>query len=262
MNARTRAVLVGGLLMTSLAACDDKEATPTVDAAPTPEATVIPSATATATPSATASAKPKIVCDPNATTITFNEPGLEAEIRKKVGKADGPITKDDLGKVKSVNLTQVEVNDLDPCVFPMLKSMKDLFVGKGSLEDLSPLAALPQLISLRATGNNVKDISPLVRMVHMDRLDLSHSQIVDITTISQMTELTELSLDDTQVTDLSPLTKCTKLEKVSIRNTAVKDLKPLAGAKHLKFLDVGGSPIEDTHVLDALTGTGLKIKTS
>ncbi len=215
-----------------------------------------------ALPSATASAKPKITCDPAATTITFNEPGLEAEIRKKVGKADGPITKDDLAKVKSVNLTQVDVDYIDPCVFPLLKGMKDLFLGKGNLDDLSPLAALPQLVSLRATGNNVKDMSPLIRMVHMDRLDLSHSQIVDISTVSQMTELTELSLDDTQVTDLSPLAKLTKLEKVSIRNTGVKDLKPLLSSKKLKLLDVGGSPIDDTHQLDPLVATGLKIKTS
>lgn len=215
-----------------------------------------------ATPSATASAKPKITCDPSASTITFNEPGLEAEIRKKVAKPDGPITKDDLLKVKSVNLTQVDVDYIDPCVFPLLKNMKDLFLGKGQLDDLTPLAALPQLISLRATENNVHDISPLIRMVHMDRLDLSHSQIVDISTIAQMTELTELSLDDTQVSDLSPLAKLTKLEKVSLRNTAVKDLRPLLGSKKLKLLDIGGSPIEDTTQLAPLVTAGLKIKTS
>jgi len=248
--------------ISSVVACDDKTATPAVadSSAPTPEATVMP--TASTMPTATASAKAKITCDPSATTITFNEPGLEAEVRKKLSKADGAITKDDLAKVKSVNLTQVEVNDLDPCVFPLLKGMKDLFLGKGSLDDLSPLAGLPQLISLRATGNNVKDMTPLVRMVHMDRLDLSHSQIIDISTIAQMTELTELSLDDTPLSDLTPLAKLTKLEHVSIRNTGVKDLKPLLQSKHLKSLDVGGSPIEDTHQLDSLVATGLKIKTS
>ena len=54
----------------------------------------------------------------------------------------------------------------------------------------------------------------------------------------------------------------TKLEKVSIRNTGVKDLKPLLQSKKLKLLDVGGSPIDDTHQLDPLVATGLKIKTS
>ena len=192
----------------------------------------------------------------------FNEPGLEAEVRKKLSKADGPITKDDLAKVKSVNLTQVQVDELDPCVFPKLTGVHDIFLGKGDLTDLTPLATLSQVVSLRATGNQVADITPLARMVHMDRLDLSHSVVSDITTIGQMADLTELSLDDTTVNDISPLAKLTKLEHLSIRNTGVKDLKPLLGAKKLKSLDVGGSPIEDTHVLDPLVAGGLKIKTS
>jgi hypothetical protein len=40
----------------------------------------------------------------------------------------------------------------------------------------------------------------------------------------------------------------------------VKDLRPLMGLKKLKSLSIGGSPIDDTHVLDGLTGGGLKIE--
>ncbi|MEO7110035.1 MAG: leucine-rich repeat domain-containing protein, partial [Polyangiaceae bacterium] len=79
---------MGAILIVSCVACDDSSSS-SAGAAPSasaPVAVVIPSATAT--PSATAAAKPKIVCDPSATTITFNEPGLEAEIRKKVAKPD------------------------------------------------------------------------------------------------------------------------------------------------------------------------------
>ncbi|HEX7666454.1 MAG TPA: leucine-rich repeat domain-containing protein, partial [Polyangiaceae bacterium] len=207
-------------------------------------------------------AKKKIQCDPAANPVVFNEPGLEAEVRKKLAKADGPISKDDVGKVKSVNLTQVPVDELDPCIFPLFKGVKDVFLGKGELTDLSPLASLNQLVSLRATGNQVADITPLTRMVHMDRLDLSHSQVNDITVLGNMTDLTELSLDDTPINDISILAKLTKLEKVSLRNTGVKDLKPLLACKKLQTLDVGGSPVEDTHVLDPLSSHGLKIKTS
>lgn len=262
---RTRfgSALGSALVLFSLMACDDKQASPTPTPSasataptPTPEATVMPSA------SASAAAKKKIACDPAANPVVFNEPGLEAEVRKKLSKPDGPITKDDLAKVKSVNLTQVQVDELDPCIFPKLTGVHDIFLGKGELTDLVPLSTLAQVISLRATGTQVADITPLARMVHMDRLDLSHSPVSDITTIASMTDLTELSLDDTSVNDLSPLAKLTKLEHVSIRNTGVKDLKPLLGAKKLKSLDVGGSPIEDTHVLDPLVATGLKIKTS
>ena len=261
-RTRFAAVLGCGLALLVLSACDDKQATPNPAASATANAVPSVARTPEATAAPTASAKKKIQCDPAANPVVFNEPGLEAEVRKKLSKPDGPITKDDLAKVKSVNLTQVQVDELDPCIFPKLTGVHDIFLGKGDLTDLTPLATLSQVVSLRATGNQVADITPLARMVHMDRLDLSHSVVSDITTIGQMTDLTELSLDDTTVNDIAPLAKLTKLEHLSIRNTGVKDLKPLLGLKKLKSLDVGGSPIEDTHVLDPLAAGGLKIKTS
>ncbi len=263
MKTTTRTFLgCAAFALLTLTACDDPktQTTATAPSTSTPEVTAIAPTTATAM--ASAAPKKKIQCDPAANPVVFNEPGLEAEVRKKLAKPEGPISKDELGKVKSINLTSEPVDELDPCIFPLFKGVHDIFLGKGQLTDLSPLASLNQLVSLRATGNQVSDITPLTRMVHMDRLDLSHTQISDLSVIGNMTDLTELSLDDTPINDISVLAKLTKLEKLSLRNTGVKDLKPLLSAKKLQMLDVGGSPVEDTHVLDPLSAHGLKIKTS
>lgn len=257
-------------LAVALVACDEPKtdtAKPGASASAKPAVSAVPTATASASATAAASAAPAPVkrdfkCEPG-DKITFNMPALEAEVRRKVGKeADkGPITKADLAKVKSINLTQAQVDFLDPCVFPFLTNVKDVFLGQGDLDDLKPLENLTQLLSLRAAINKVRDAKPLSRMTKLDRLDLSRSQIEDLTPISTMADLTELALDDTPVSDLTPLAKCTKLERISIKNTRVANLQPLVGLRKLKSLAISGSPITDTNVLAPLRSSGLKIET-
>jgi internalin A len=215
--------------------------------------------TASATASAAPVKKKDVVCAPGP-NVTFTMPGLEAEVRKKLAKPEGPITQAELAKIKSINLTAVPVDDLDMCVFPHFKGVKDIFLGKGDLDDLAALSSLTQLVSLRASINKVKNIEPLAHMAQLDRLDLGKTAITDITPLAGLTNLTELELDDTNIDSVAPLAKLTKLERLSIKNTRVKDLRPLMGLKKLKSLSIGGSLVEDTHVLDGLTGGGLKIE--
>lgn len=266
MRTSLRVASVVVLFAVSLLACDEdkkrleEKGTPSATATAVASAPpVVPTTTASAAASA-APAKRDIKCEPG-DNVTFNQPGLEAEVRRKIGKDAGPLTKADLAKVKSINLTQVTVDYLDPCVFPLLTNVHDIFLGQGELDDLKPLEGLTQLVSLRAAINKVKDIKPLARMTKLDRLDLARSQVSDLTPIGNMTELTELALDDAPVADLTPLAKCSKLERLSIKNTRVTDLKPLQTLRKLKVLSIQGSPVTDTNVLAGLKGSGLKIET-
>lgn len=258
--------LILTLASASLFACDDPKdgSKPAASASVKPTATVPPVATTAPAASAPAAvpapAKREFKCEPGE-AVTFNSPALEQEVRRKSGKDAGAITKADIAKVKSINLTQSPTDFLDPCVFPLLTNVKDIFLGQGDLEDLKPVEGLTQLISLRASINKVKDIKPLSRMTKLDRLDLARTLVEDIAPIGNMTELTELALDDSPVTDLSALAKCVKLERLSIKNTRVTDLKPLQGLRKLKVLSIQGSPITDTNVLAAQRSSGLKIET-
>ena len=200
------------------------------------------------------------MCDPK--TVTFTQPGLEAEIRRKLQKPEGALAPADLAKVKSLSLGSVIVNELDPCIFPMLKGMKDLLLGRGEVADLSPLASLTQLMTLSANDNKVADLTPLAKMTKMDRIFVNKTQVTDLTPLAAMTELTEVFIDNTGVSDLTPLAKMTKMEKLSLKNTKVKDLKPLLGMKKLTVLTIAGSPIDDTTVLEPLTKNGLKFSTT
>jgi internalin A len=262
MRMRTRKVFVCVAVTALGLGCDENKSG-------TLEASTSATASVAATPSVTASSPPPVAakkkewkCAGTATVVDFaGDTALEKEIRFKLKKPEGPISPGELADpvngIKSVNLTKYgPVSDLNPCVMPLLTQIHDLFVS-GDLDDLTPIANLTTMISLRVTGDRIKNLDPLKKLVHMDRLDLSHTQISDISVVAQMTDLTELELDQTNVTDLTPLSKLTKLNKVTLANTMIKDVSPLKNSKDLKVVDISGTQITDTSMLQ---GKNLKIK--
>lgn len=236
-------------------ACDEKPssspaaASATAAAAPSPEVPK-PEASApapAATPAAEAVApKPKKKLEecPKGPNVEFDSKELEAEIRKKLPKPEGSITFGDLGRLRSLNLSQLKLAELDVCVFSRMKGLKELFLGPGTYDDLSPISGATQLESLRASINEVKDLKPLEKLTSLDRLDLGRTQITDIKPLASLTKLSELQLDDTAIEDVTPLAKLTLLTTLSLKRTRVKDVSALKDLKKLKFLYTGGSPLD------------------
>lgn len=238
--------------------CEEKK-----EAAEAPSASVAAVATTPPMPAKVDAGAPKKkekrVCTDDPVVDFAGDEKLEAQVRLKLDKQEGDIKVADLANVRSLNLSQARVDELDPCIFPHFTNLKDLFLGPGSLEDLSPISTLTKMEALRASLNKVSDVTPLQNLVKMDRLDLGHTQVTDIAPLSNMKELTDLQLDDTPVSDLKPLANLEKLERLSIQRTSVKDVSPLKDVESLKFLYVNGAPVDNVYVLGSLKRSGLKI---
>ncbi|HEY6561010.1 MAG TPA: leucine-rich repeat domain-containing protein [Polyangiaceae bacterium] len=245
----------------TLCACEETPATkPAPPPAPAPSAALPLMPSAAPVEAKPAVRRKKAEDCPETGPVVFDDSAFEAEVRKKVDKASGDITRADLGKLRALNISSVKLDQLDPCIFPHMKGLKELYLGPGEYDDLSPLAGLTRIESLRASISQVRDIKPLAEMVKLDRLDLGRTQVMDLAPLANLKVLTELQLDDTQVEDLTPLSKATKLERLSIQRTKVKDVSKLKGLKSLKFLYIAGTPLDDDPMSVApLRKSGVKI---
>jgi len=263
-----RPTLLGALLAAPLAllACDEHKYDAILAEAAAPSAAMpilMPP------PSATASAAPAFKkrsaadCKPHAATVDFgDDAALEAEVRKKLGKDAGAVTPSDLAQIKSINLATAKVHQIDPCVFPMFTSLKDLFLGPGEYDDLTPLQKLTTLESLRLSFSQVKDLHAIEGLKKMDRLDLSHTLIGDeeLKSVGSLVNVTELMLDEDNITDIGPVANMKKLERLSLKKTAVKSLAPIAQIRTLKFLYIADSPtISDITPVQPLISGGMKL---
>lgn len=254
------------LLACTTLACDEHkyDAVLAEAAASAPTAMPIP----TTAPSAAASAAPaftkRLASDCKPGKVDFGgDAALEAEVRRKLGKDGGTLTPSDLAQIKSINLSQAKVHQIDPCIFPMFTSLKDLFLGPGEYDDLTPLQKLTTIESLRLSMSHVKDLHAIEGLKRMDRLDLSHTLIGDddLKAVGSLTNVTELMLDEDNISDLTPVANLKKLERLSIKKTLVKTLAPLAGIKTLKFVYVADSTVSDISAVQPQIANGMKLIT-
>jgi internalin A len=229
-------------------------------------APAVPSTTPSAAPSASVAAtwkkKSAADCKPHPATIDFgDDAALEKEVRRKLGKDTGNITPADLAQIKSLNLANEKVHQIDPCIFPMFSSLKDLFLGPGEYDDLTPLTKLTNLESLRVALSQVKDLHAIEGLKRMDRLDISHTLVGDdeLKSVGSLVNVTELMLDEDNVSDLTPIANLKKLERLSIKKTMVKNLAPLAQLRSLKFLYIADTAISDITPVQPLIPNGLKL---
>ncbi len=262
-----KTAILGAILLLPMAmACDEPSSgSPAV---PEAAAAAVPAPTPAPTPSETAPPAPKFVkksvadCKPHPTAIDFGEDALlEKEVRRKLSKDKGPITPADLAQIKSINLSSATIHQVDPCIFPMFTSIKDLFLGPGEYDDLSPLQKLTTLESLGASNSAVKNLHPIEGLKRLDRLDLSHSLIDDenLKLLGSLINVTELMLDENTVSDLTPVGNMKKLQKLSLKKTQVQNLAPIAGIKTLKFLYIADTSIADISPVSPLVSGGMKL---
>src|SRR5262245_19860574 len=134
--------VTGCFVLDFLGACEQAKK-PEAEARPTAAAT--PTATPTPTPAPTPSAeakparpKKKLSDCPTGAEVTIDDKALETELRRKLQKETGPIAKADLKRLKSLNLSQLKLDELDPCLFAPMTGLKELFLGQGEFDDLSP----------------------------------------------------------------------------------------------------------------------------
>jgi internalin A len=249
-------------------ACDehkyDKYMTAPEAAASAAQLAPAASAVASAAPSATAPAfkkKSPADCKPHPTTVDFDDAALENEVRRKLGKDAGGITPADLAQIKSINLSNARLHQIDPCVFPMFTSLKDLFLGPGDYDDLTPIQKLTTIETLRVALSQVKDLHAIEGLKRMDRLDLSHTLIgdEDLKSVGSLVSVTELTLDEDAITDLTPVANMKKLERLSVKKTQVKSLAPLAQLRSLRFVYIADSQVSDITPVQPLVSSGMKL---
>jgi hypothetical protein len=264
---KTLGGLTLGLLLASAAVgCDEHKYDAILEAsaasaAPAPPPATTGSTVASAAPAPTWKKKNAADCKPHPASVDFDDTALENEVRRKLGKDAGPLTPADLAQIRSINLASAKVHQIDPCIFPMFTSLKDLFLGPGEYDDLTPIQKIATLESLRVSLSQVKDLHAIEGLKKLDRLDISHTRVGDddLKSVGGLVNLTELMLDEDNVSDLAPIANLKKLERLSIKKTMVKSLAPLSQLKTMKFLYIADTAVSDITPVQPLISSGMKL---
>jgi internalin A len=263
-----RTTIAAVMLASCVCACNEHKYDKYLTSEDAPAASAVASALAavmaSSPPQAKAPFKKKLAseCASHASQVDFaDNADLEKEVRRKLGKDVGPIAPSELGQIKSINLVNSKMAQIDPCIFPLFTSIKDLFLGAGDYDDLTPIQKLTTLDALRISFSGVKDLRSIEGLKRLDRLDISHTLVGDeqLKSVSSLVNLTELMLDEDNIADLGPISNLKKLERLSVKKTSVKNLAPLAQLRTLKFLYIADTPVTDISPVQPLMSGGMKL---
>jgi hypothetical protein len=110
-----------------------------------------------------------------------------------------------------------------------------------SLTDLTGLAAMTNLTSLRLTGNaysNLAALKNLNQLTTLTLLDIGGGSFPDL---AGLTNLTDLFLDGDSITNVGFLQNLVGLKNLSLGNNRIVDLTPLSGLTNLQVLYLQGN---------------------
>ena len=113
-----------------------------------------------------------------------------------------------------------------------------------SVEDISPLACLPNLQELHSGNTLVKGLGPLARLYKLKELNLARSQVRNITPLAGLKNLRRLDLSNTQVQNIDALAGLKNMQWLNLRFTHVQDISPLAGLTRLQELNLRGTLVD------------------
>ncbi len=111
-----------------------------------------------------------------------------------------------------------------------------------------------ELLSLRATDQQISSLAGLEYATNIQELDVCHNYINDITPLAGLTNLRKLVLNHNHIRDISALSGLVNLEHLDIHdNFHISDISVLSGMSGLQTVILRGNAISDISVFSALT---------
>ncbi len=208
--------------------------------------------------------------------VSFTDPAMELAIREALGvDEEKALFTNDVWAIESFTVPSDAGTYDDLKYMPYLKELtiengpaQDLSVISSLSEleklsvtattviqnDLTAIAALPQLKELTLNNCGLSGITALSAATNVVKLDLSNNTVRNIAALSEMKGLQELNLDHNVVEDLSALSSAKTLSKLSVSYNALTSLGSIGDNSALTWLEAGHNSIDSLGQLQKLNG--------
>ncbi len=189
-------------------------------------------------------------------TLSIPDPHLAAAVRQEIGN----ITTHTILNLTSLNVQNRGITDLTGLEHALNLRTLHLdgeyihpdYVNSNAVSDISPLAKLTQLKTLRLDGNSIVYVAPLAKLTRLEQLYLNGNSITDVAPLTGLIQLHTLNLDNNSISNVAPLASLTKLKYLWLHNNSITDITPLTGLTKLEQLSLSSNSITDVAPLTGL----------
>lgn len=125
------------------------------------------------------------------------------------------------------NLHLLDCTDKDISSLEGIEQFSDmqvLLVAQNRIQDVQPLAALPELAHLDISSNELDNLAGLENLTKLNMLDGSHNRLDDASALSGAKSLKRLYLNTNRLQDLAFVSDLSALENLDAENNPRKGL--------------------------------------
>ena len=126
---------------------------------------------------------------------------LRLSIAISCDKSEGEITKQFLGSLKELNLSDKNIKHLDGLEFA--KNLTNLLLNNNKIKDTSKLSHLRNLTNLELSNNRIEDLSFLSKLTKLKSINLDFNNIYTIPNLSELKELAVINISNNNINDFS-----------------------------------------------------------
>ncbi|MFH1676598.1 MAG: leucine-rich repeat domain-containing protein [bacterium] len=208
---------------------------------------------------------------------------LDAEIRRQVGKSEGPLSPYDLAQVRILNdaehgFRKIKYPELFTGLEELRLNWKEGYYCQG-ITDLQSIERMHSLKTLYLGGlslfsndnpnDNVVpsedsgeefylDLSPLSNLTNLTRLGIYNQKFIDavnpdLSPLAGITGLTELDITLNSDFDLTPLSDLKNLKVLRLNENRISDIYPLSSLKNLRVLEIRNGKITSINAISNLS---------
>lgn len=210
--------------------------------------------------------------------VSIPDDNLRNELQKSLGP-DVPLTKNNLLKIESLNLTYSGVTDLSG--LEEAKNLKWLDLTGNAISSLEPLGQVHNLSFLSLRFNKTKDIPDLAplqttaikelnlvgndyglepqkmaaisQLTTLETLEMQNNKLTQLSDLSQLTNLRFLGVAGNKLTDVSGVKNMVGLTGLEVNSNQITDFEPISHLTNLERLHVGNNRSSDISSLKTLT---------
>lgn len=120
-------------------------------------------------------------------------------------------------------------------------------------EDLSIIAALPNLEKLTLSDCGLSTVAGLENAQNVQYLDLSRNSIGNLDSLSSMIHLRETNLSKNAITSLNAVSSLNSLEKLDASYNSISSIAPISVCQRITWLDVSNNSLGNLGAIDNLS---------
>ncbi len=156
-------------------------------------------------------------------------------------------------------LTQLEVLDLsensiqDISALTPMKNLIRLNLRSNAVSSLDALSGLTTLQDFNISFNSISTLAPLQQSMHMQVLHAERNKLLSVGALGHMADLSVLVVSGNQLEDISALGNCIRLTELRVDNNLLTSIDCIAKMPNLTYLDCSYNQVLSIPELDPLS---------